>query len=111
ELQIKGSGERTTLVPNEQSVFRGTVISKQQVNVGPYIAWKNGDFRFDNTPLTDMMRQMSRWYDVDVIYESDVPIDRFSGTMPRDVTLQTVLELLRISGINYRIKGDSLIIE
>lgn len=111
ELLVGTSGERLSLASNEQSLLRGTVISKQQVNVGPYIAWKNGDFRFDNTPLADMMRQMSRWYDVEVIYESDVPNELFSGTMSRDVTLQTVLELLRISGINYHIQGNKLIIE
>ena len=111
ELLAGISDKHVSLAPNEQSVLRGTVISKQQVNVGPYIAWKNGDFNFDNTPLADMMRQMSRWYGVDVVYKKGVPNERFSGTMSRDVTLQTVLELLRISGVNYHIQGNNLIIE
>jgi len=105
------NGKCMLLMPNEQSVLSGSTISKQVVDIGPYIAWKDGNFNFDNTTLSDMMKQMSRWYDVDVIYESDVPKERFSGTMSRDVTLQTVLELLRISEITYRIQGNKLIIE
>ncbi|MEC3879459.1 FecR family protein [Parapedobacter sp. 10938] len=111
ELKVNASGERMALVPSEQSVLSGDMITKQTVDVGPYIAWKDGHFNFDNTTLADMMKQMERWYDVEVIFESGVPNEQFSGTMSRDVSLQTVLELLHISGINYRIQGNDLIIE
>jgi len=111
KLQIHASGERMLLAPSDQSVLSGARITKRAVDVRPYIAWKDGDFNFDNTTLSDMMKQMARWYDVDVIYESNVPDERFSGTMSRNVTLQTVLELLRISGIDYHIQGNDLIIK
>ncbi|MGV3763207.1 FecR family protein [Parapedobacter sp.] len=111
ELKVNASGERMALVPSEQSVLSGDKITKRAVDVGPYIAWKDGHFNFDSTTLADMMKQMSRWYDVEVIYESGVPNEQFSGAMSRDVSLQTVLKLLRISGINYRIEDKNLIIE
>ncbi len=110
-LQIGTSGERVSLVPGEQSILSGTTITKRAVDTAPYIAWKDGNFHFDNISLSDMLKQMSRWYDVDVVYENVVPKERFSGAMSRSVTLQTVLELLRISEINYRIVGNKLIIE
>jgi len=99
------------LLPGEQSVVRGATTDIRQVATEPYIAWKNGDFYFDNTPLADMMKQIGRWYDVEVVYEKAVPKEKFSGAMSRNVTLQTVLELLRISEINYRIEKNKLIIE
>ncbi len=111
ELQINVSGQHMALVPGEQSVLKGAEVNKRKVDVGPYIAWKNGEFNFDNTALTDMMKQMSRWYGVEVIYENGVPNERFSGAMSRDVSLQTVLELLRVSEINYRIESNTLIID
>lgn len=111
QLQVDASSEQMSLVPGEQSLLSGTSLRKREVDVTPYVAWKDGVFNFDNTTLSDMMKQMSRWYGVEVIYESDVPNERFSGVMSRDVTLQTVLELLSISEITFRIQGNQLIVE
>lgn len=99
------------LLPGEQSVIRGATTDIQQVATEPYIAWKNGDFYFENTSLAEMMKLIARWYNVAVVYEQDIPEEKFSGGMSRNVTLQTVLELLRISEIKYRIEGNTLIIE
>lgn len=110
-LKVDGSGARISLEPNEQSILLGADLRKHQVDVRPYVAWKDGEFNFDNTPLTDMMKQMSRWYGVDVSYAHEVPKDRFSGTVSRNVSLQTILELLRISEVDYRIENNTLIIE
>ncbi len=99
------------LDPGEQSVVQEAVTDIQHVGTEPYIAWKNGDFYFDNTPLVNVMKQIARWYDVEVVYERGVPQENFSGTMSRNVTLQTVLELLRISEIKYRIENNQLFIE
>lgn len=110
-LRVGRSGEQLSLAPGEQSILSNATITKHTVETGPYTAWKAGDFYFDNTPLEDMMRQMSRWYDIDVIYKQTVPKESFSGAMSRNVTLQTVLELLRISEINYRLTRNKLIIE
>lgn len=109
-LNVAANGTRMSLKPNEQSILLGTDISKRKVDVRSYIAWKDGEFSFDNTPLADMLKQMSRWYGVDVIYEHEIPKERFSGAVSRNVSLQTILELLRISEVNYRIENNALII-
>lgn len=111
QLTVSATDERMSLEPGEQGLLSESGIRKQQVDLAPYIAWKDGFFHFENTPLSEMMKQMSRWYDIDVIYQDDVPNERFNGTLSRGVTLQTVLELLRISEINYRLQGDQLVIE
>lgn len=109
-LHINGRTDPILLVSNEQSTLFGNNVRKRVVDVEPYIAWKEGHFYFDNTSLRDMMQQMSRWYDVEIVYTQGVPQERFSGMISREVSLQTVLEFLRISGINYRIEGKKLII-
>lgn len=111
QLRVDASGEVVTLVPNEQSVLSGAGIHTRSVDIAPYIAWKNGEFNFNNTAFDDMMKQISRWYGVNVIYEGVIPHDKFSGTLSRNVTLQTVLEFLRISEIKYRLQENDLIIE
>ena len=110
-LQSALSGENTQLFAREQGLIKKGTIKKQTVDPTPFVAWKNGDFYFDNTSLVDMMKQIERWYDVDVIYEGQVPQERFSGGMSRNVTLQTVLQLLKVSEIKYYISGKILIIE
>lgn len=110
-VRLRAGAASVSLVPGEQGIFENEVLNKRTVKVMPYIAWKSGDFYFDNTLLSDMMKQISRWYNIEVVYERGVPKEWFSGSMSRDVTLQTVLELLRISEIKYRIEPNKLIIE
>lgn len=100
-----------TLSPQEQGVMTDAGVFKQHVDVAPFIAWKEGYFYFDNTSLADMMKMMVRWYDIDVVYKNNRPDDRFNGTMPRDVTLQTVLEFLRVSEIEHTLRGNQLVIK
>ncbi len=99
------------LSPGKQAIVNEEYTGIRDVLIEKDIAWKNGSFYFDNTPLEEMMKQISRWYDVEIVYERQVPKDRFSGTMSRDVTLQTILEFLRISEVNYRVDGNKLIVK
>jgi len=107
-MQVNQKG---VLIPGQQAITRGANIDVQTVDVAQYVAWKEGNFHFDNISLAELMKQISRWYDVEVIYRNTVPQERFSGGMSRNVTLQTVLELLRMSEIKYRVEGSKLIIE
>ncbi|MBE8721999.1 FecR family protein [Sphingobacterium pedocola] len=84
--------------------------SIRQVNTSQYTAWKDDLFYFKNTSFADMMKQISRWYDVDVIYKGKVPKDTFSGKMSRSLSLMTVLELLNLSSVNVQIKGKSVVV-
>lgn len=103
--------EHIALSPGEQSLLTASTIRKKQVNIAPHVAWKDGNFHFDDTPFVEMMQQMAKWYDIDVIYQSQIPNERFNGTLSRKVTLKTVLELLSISEIKFHIHGNQLVIE
>ncbi|MFC3198187.1 FecR family protein [Parapedobacter deserti] len=110
-LTASSARKSVMLSPQEQSIMTDGDVFKQHVDVAPFIAWKEGYFHFDNTSLADMMKMMVRWYDIDVVYEKHIPNDRFNGTMPRDVTLQTVLEFLRVSEIKHTLRGNQLVIK
>ena len=75
------------------------------------MAWKSGLFDFDNADLPGMMRQLERWYDIQVRYEGDVPQRRFRGELPRGLDLNDILEVLREVNVRYRIEGRTLVIE
>lgn len=73
-------------------------------------AWKNGLFSFEGIPFADIMRQLERWYDIEVIYENGVPDIEFEGAMTRDVSLNGLLTILGRSGIQFRLDGRKLIV-
>ncbi len=99
------------LQPGEQAITRGTQIEIREVDAEQFIAWKSGKFLFKTTPFRDMIAQVARWYDIEVVYETQVPTNTFSGDMKRSVSLATVLDMLEISNIPFRIEGKKLIIE
>jgi Fe2+-dicitrate sensor, membrane component len=112
-VQIRNvqSGAINRLLPNEQSVVHASSTEIQQVDAEPYIAWKNGYFYFKHTPFEEVMRQLARWYDVEVIYRGEVPQETFSGKMGRELTLNAALKLLNVSAVQVEITdGNKLIV-
>lgn len=98
------------LKPGEQASTQGSIMKVTTVDIDQYTAWKNGRFYFKRTPLEDIMRQISRWYDVDVLYADSIPRETFSGKVSRNVSLMGLLDILQVSSINVRLEGKTLII-
>ncbi len=105
------SNAKKKLLPGEQSTIHGTSTDVNNVSVEPFIAWKAGMFHFKHTPFVEMMGQIERWYDVEIVYKNGIMKDTFSGKMRRDVSLLTVLDLLKVSEIGFHLDGNKLIIE
>jgi transmembrane sensor len=74
------------------------------------MAWKNGQFQLGATDFSALMRQLSRWYDVDVVYEGPVPDKKFGGSINRNVNLSRLREVLHDYGIETRLDQQKLII-
>jgi transmembrane sensor len=103
------------LVPGEQASFRsggppggppGGNFRKATVDVTEAVAWKNGLFQFRETSLTTIMRDIGRWYNVEVTYPEGVPQKRFSGKLHRNSKASEILEILKFAGVNFRIEGS-----
>ena len=104
--------ESKTIVPGQE--VRVDMTGKMEVvnniNVDKVIAWKNGLFHFDRTRVTDIMKQLSRWYDVDVEYEKNFDDKTFSGKISRNVNASQVLAMLAYADVHYRIEGKKVIV-
>jgi hypothetical protein len=74
------------------------------------MAWKNGIFNFKNQDIEVIMRQISRWYDVEVVYEGKRPEGHFSGMISRNTSAYTVLKMLEYGGVHFRIVDGKIII-
>jgi transmembrane sensor len=96
--------------PNEQAIFKNDQLSSVTVDADEIIAWKNGFILFKNADIKHIMRQIARWYDVDVVYQGQVTEDTYSGEISRNADLAEVFKVLKLSDINLKIDGRKIIV-
>ncbi len=109
-VQVVAAQQPTLLKPGQQAAVAGTDVKVKTVDTSGVTAWKEGMFQFDNTGIRQVMNQLERWYDITVVYENGVPDIRFGGKMERDLDLRSVLRILEISNVHYRLEERKLII-
>jgi ferric-dicitrate binding protein FerR (iron transport regulator) len=81
----------------------------EDVDTAQTVAWKNGEFQFDITDIQSIMRQLERWYSIDVEYEGgQMPAIRLSGSINRNVNLSSVLRLMEDNGVHLRVDGKKV---
>jgi ferric-dicitrate binding protein FerR (iron transport regulator) len=80
----------------------------ETTNVEQDVAWKNGVFNFNNQSLAQVMRQLARWYDLEIVYPNGVPRKEYGGEMGRDLSLGQVLKGLQNSNVHFELNGKRL---
>jgi transmembrane sensor len=107
-VRIAGANSKTVLVPGQQARTSGDGNSKvvNAVNTGKVVAWKNGVFDFEDASLEEVMRQLERWYDIEVVYEKNIPKLEFFGKMGKDLSLDIVLRGLEKSNVHFRVEAN-----
>ncbi|MDR6784512.1 transmembrane sensor [Pedobacter africanus] len=102
---ISGSDVKT-LVPGQQARITGNVIKVFAVNASDVVAWKNGNFQFSEENIQTVMLAISRWYDVEVIYQGPVTKESFGGEISRAKPITEVLASLEETGsVHFKIEG------
>lgn len=110
---VKNSSGKLVLKPGQQARVAGSEKIKlvSDVDVEKVMAWKDGVFNFQDATLQEVMRQLERWYDIDVVYEKNIPRLEFYGKMGRDLSLAAVLRGLEKSNVHFRIEeGRKLVV-
>lgn len=102
-----------TLAPGMQSSFpndpaRLSAIQLREVDTDEVIAWKNGLFNFNKADIQTVMRQLARWYDVEVVYEGPVSKEKFEGEIPKNATLNEVFKILELSAVHFKVEGHKV---
>jgi transmembrane sensor len=100
------------LSPAKQAIMkRGDQrLTVSNADVSKALAWKNGMIEFDGDDLPYIMRQLSRWYDVDVNFAGAIPKGTYKGTIHRQSPLSKVLEILRVAGVQFKMNDKKLIV-
>jgi ferric-dicitrate binding protein FerR (iron transport regulator) len=105
-------GQQAVVVPpaNQRQKEDDQSITVQAADLAQALAWKNGVFQLGHTNLADIMRQLSRWYDIEVAYEKGVPDIKLWGEMKQNLTLFQVLDGLEKLGVKFRKEGRRIVI-
>ncbi|NII26252.1 FecR family protein [Pseudoflavitalea sp. X16] len=100
-----------TLLPGQQAQIVNNQLSIiNNPNIDQTIAWKRGLFDFNRASLQTVLRQLSRWYDIEVKFEGNIPAQTFRGKMTRDLNLSQVIQALQEVDVKFRIEGKTLIV-
>jgi ferric-dicitrate binding protein FerR (iron transport regulator) len=110
-VKVSYNNQTDLLKPGRQASLNRTdsKLTTGDANVQQVVAWKNGYFYFDKSDVKTIMRQVSRWYDLDILYESSVPDMKFSGKIERSLPLSGISHLLESGQIHFRIEGKNCI--
>jgi len=109
-VRMKKKQETVLLQPGEQAVMQHHISVSKNVDVAGVVAWKSGKFNFEGVSLEEFMRQLARWYDIEVEYRGNTPKMVIRGKPGRDLQLQDLLDALADFGIRYKLEGRKLII-
>jgi len=94
------------LIPGQQSVLRADRFTVQPADLEVAMAWKNGYFIFKDEDLHSIMRKISRWYDVEVVYGSNIPDKRYEGSISQFKNVSEILRKFELTGgVHFKVEG------
>lgn len=112
-VNVSTASHKLLLKPMQESINRGGELSGQQTaDAAQAVAWKNGYFQFDDEDLVSVMRQISRWYDVEVVFVGKPSGKKFNGIISRAKQLKIALEIMEATGnVSFKMEGRKLIVK
>lgn len=114
-VEFKNISSGVRLKPGEQSTLdkETNKLEKQKVDASVYTSWVTGTFEYERMPLSDISRQLSRWYDVQFVFEAqEFRNHPFTGIVKRDQSLEDVLSMIgKTTNIRFEISERTIIIK
>ncbi|MDO6431963.1 FecR domain-containing protein [Flavitalea sp. BT771] len=112
-VKVTRNSKTVILSPNEQSIsdVTGSLSVNRNVNVDDVMAWRDRFFHFESADLPTILRELARWYDVDVAYEGVVSKERFFAIINRNSSLSAVLKALQANDVQFNINGKKLTVK
>lgn len=111
-VKVTESGKQELLKPGEEAIITNGTVDIHTTNTYKSIAWKEGAFYFKEDLMTDIMNQLFRWYDVEIVYKGKPDLKRYSGNIRRQATLNQVLEMLNaVSGTKFSLEDRTVTVD
>lgn len=117
KVKLKDEMNNTcVLLPAQEASVRRFAGQMEKIKISKHIdtakavAWKNAVFDFEEVSLQELMRQVERWYSVEVVYEDAIPDIHFFGKVSRNISLEGLLKGLKGAEVKFRLEGNKLIV-
>lgn len=113
KVNVVSKGAVRVLEPGKQTILDNQTKTMRvaDANVEQVVAWKNGLFRFRETGIRELMRQVERWYNVQVVYETEGKDQDFTGVVSRNQPVSALLQMLEMTGtVHFRIEDKKIIV-
>lgn len=110
-FMLQAKDQQVILTPGDQALFDmhdKEIKTIKNADIEQAVAWKNGRFQFKSADIESLMRQVARWYDIEVLYTGVKTNDRFSGKISRSATLTELLQILATSHVHFKLEGRTL---
>lgn len=109
-VKVAAAEQSVKLKPGQQASIsnQSPKIQVQTADIEAVVAWKNGVFNFQDATLGQVMRQLARWYDIEIVYEKGIPDIAFEGEMNRQNALADVLHSLERLGVHFKLEERRL---
>ncbi len=99
------------LKPGQQAQVDAAMKIVEDVNLEQVMAWKNGLFSFESSDIKTIMRELARWYDIDIEYATEVQ-ETFYVKLDRNTSVSSVFKILETTGgVHFDIKGKKIIVK
>lgn len=111
-IPLQQPSKSIIISPAQQAITSSSqVLAVKTVDVEEAIAWKNGYFVFEDESIHSIMKVLSRWYDVDVVYKGEITNKKFGGAFPRTSNISDLLKYIETYGnVNFKIEGRRIIV-
>ncbi len=110
-VKISNRGDSRQIQPGQQAtIHHSSFLINNYVNIDQVMAWKNGLFNFSGLSFNEVMRQVSRWYDIKVVTDPSVPAIQLKGKMDQGVKLSGFTRFLADYGLVTRLENKTLYI-
>ena len=111
-VQVSKGESRAMLIPGQQAQVnvQGENVQVSIADTEEAIAWKNGYFQFNKSDISSVMKQLSRWYDLEVRFQGQKPEAHFRGKISRSLQLSEMMKVIEASGVRCKLEGKTLVI-
>ncbi|HWK05595.1 MAG TPA: FecR domain-containing protein [Puia sp.] len=110
-VRVSKDNSVAMLMPGQQAqVVNGQIKVVKDADLEEAMAWKNGLFHLASADVGTIMRQLARWYDVEVDFEGGIPSGHITGEVPRNTSLSKVLKVFETSGVHFRVEGKKIFV-
>ncbi|GGA86343.1 hypothetical protein GCM10008015_28820 [Flavobacterium palustre] len=116
KVEMQFANVKQKLIPNQRANFdiKTNKVKIAKVDVYSEICWKDGVFSFEDKPLDEIMKVLSRWYDIEVVFENEsLKKEQFNGVLIKDRNIDEILRSIKNSGIikKYEFKNKTLLLK